>query len=312
MDFKDYYETLGVDRSASADEIKRAYRKLARKYHPDVSDAADADEKFKAVNEAHEVLKDPEKRASYDQLGANWKAGQDFRPPPGWDGAGGAGFEYRGHGGGGHGFSDFFEQMFGGRAGFGGAGGAGFQMAGEDQRARIEISLDDAYNGATRALNLQTPEAGPNGQMTRRTRTLNVRIPKGVSDGQKIRLAGQGSPGAGGGPAGDLLLEVTLAPHKTFTVDGKDIHANLAIAPWEAALGAQVPVPTLGGEVTVKVQPGARSGQKLRLTGRGLPGKPPGDQLVTLQVQAPAADTDELKAAYEALEEAAKDFNPRS
>ncbi|MCB1866631.1 MAG: DnaJ domain-containing protein [Chromatiales bacterium] len=317
MQFKDYYDTLGVKRSATADEIKRAYRKLARKYHPDVSKEPDAEARFKEVNEAHEVLKDPEKRAAYDQLGANWKAGQDFRPPPDWD----TGFEFRGGGftdADARGFSDFFEQLFGQRGGFAGggvhrgAGRGGMRVAGEDHHARTQIALEDAYAGATRSLSLRLPEVDGGGHVVSRARTLNVRIPKGVTEGQRIRLQGQGGPGIGGAPSGDLYLEIQFAPHPLFTAEGRDVHLTLPIAPWEAALGAQVPVPTLGSTLTVAVPTGARSGQKLRLKGRGLPGNPAGDQYVTLQINAPPAQSDALRDAYAKLREAADGFDPRA
>ena len=259
MEYTDYYKVLGVGRDAKQAEIKRAYRKLARKYHPDVSEEKDAAAKFKEVGEAYAVLKDPEKRAAYDQLGANWKAGQDFRPPPGWD----QGFEYGGGfdpgGGGGGGvdpsqFSDFFESLFGGRGGRGGprAGGRGpgpgpFRARGNDHHAKIAIDLEDAYTGATRALTLRGAELTDDGRVTTKERTLNVRIPKGIKQGQQIRLAGQGEPGIGGSEAGDLYLEVDFNPHRHYRVEGADVHLDLPVAPWEAALGASIKVPTPSG-----------------------------------------------------------------
>lgn len=316
MQYKDYYKIMGVARDASSDEIKRAYRKLARKYHPDVSKEAGAEERFKEVNEAYEVLRDPDKRAAYDRLGSGWRPGEEFTPPPNWGGAGGFDF------GAGFGrddatrFSDFFETLFGGgfggRAGAGaGARGGGFRMRGQDEHAKILISLEDAYNGATRTLQLAVPEVDPHGGVTTTMRTLQVRIPAGVTQGQQIRLAGQGGPGMGGGPAGDLYLEVELQPHPLFHVDGKDLHLNLPLTPWEAALGATLTVPTLGGKVEVKIPPGSQSGQKLRLRGRGLPGATPGDQYVILQIIVPRAATEQARALYERMAREMP-FNPRS
>ena len=311
MEFKDYYKIMGVSRDASQDEIKRAYRKLARKYHPDVSKAPDAEARFKEVGEAYEVLKDPEKRAAYDQLGANWKAGQDFRPPPDWD----QGFEF--HGGGFTGaedFSEFFESLFG-RAGFA-AGPAGrgrreYHARGEDSYARILIDLEDAYHGATRSLTLKETELGPDGRPRVRERTLNVRIPKGVRQGQHIRLAGQGGAGVGKGPSGDLYLEVEFRPHPFYEVEGRDVYLKLPLAPWEAALGAQVKVPTPSGTVDLRIPPNSSTGRKLRLKGRGIPAREPGDLYVVLQIALPPADTDSARAAYRQFAEAFE-FNPRA
>jgi curved DNA-binding protein len=307
MRYKDYYKVMGVARDASQDDIKRAYRKLARKYHPDVSKEKDAEEKFKELQEANEVLKDPEKRAAYDQLGADWRPGQDFRPPPDW----GKGFEFssrRAPGGGAEGFggfSDFFSELFGEQSPFGGAGphgpgpgsrpgpGAGrrghggFAAAGQDHVAKVEIDLEDAYRGGSRTIELRSPEMTSDGHVVVKPRTLRVTIPAGVTDGQQIRLAGQGSPGIGGGPPGNLFLEVNLRPHGRFKVEGRDVTLTLPVAPWEAALGETVAVPTLGGSVDMKLPVGARAGQKLRLRGRGLPGPTPGDQLVVLEIVLP-------------------------
>lgn len=304
MEYKDYYKILGVSRDAKPEDIKRAYRRLARKYHPDVSKERDAEARFKEINEAHEVLKDPEKRAAYDSLGSGWQAGQDFHPPPG------GGFEQRefhfrpedmGQ------FSDFFASLFG--RGFRGAETR--RRRGEDQNARLRIELAEAYRGATRQVRLDEPVVGADGRITSRSRTLNVRIPPGVTQGQQIRLAGQGAPGLGGGPAGDLYLEIDLAPHELFRVDGKDIHVQVPIAPWEAALGASIPVPTLGGPVNLKVPPGSQSGRRLRLKGRGLPGQPPGDELAELEIVTPPAHTDAEKAFYRRMAETFS-FNPRT
>ncbi len=312
MEFRDYYEIMGVARDATQDDIKRAYRKLARKYHPDVSKEADAEARFKEVGEAYEVLKDPEKRAAYDQLGANWKAGQDFRPPPDWD----QGFEF--HGGGftgadAAGFSDFFESLFGrggAGAGFGGAGG-GFHAQGGDAHARVLIELEDAYRGATRTLTLKHTELGADGRPQVRERTLNVRIPKGVRQGQQIRLSGQGDPGIGQGRAGDLYLEVAFRSHAHYHVEGADVFLDLPVAPWEAALGATVKVPTPTGAVDLKIPAGSGSGRKLRLKGRGIPSRTPGDLYVVLQVALPAAESEAARAAYRNFEQAMA-FNPRA
>jgi len=317
MEFKDYYELMGVKRDATQDEIKRAYRKMARKYHPDVSKQADAEERFKEVGEAYEVLKDPEKRAAYDQLGANWKAGQDFNAPPDWD----AGFEFSGGGytggfGGGadagdH--SDFFESLFG--QGFRTAGQGGYQtqggFRGSDHHAKVLIDLEDAMNGATRSFSLRVPEVDAQGHVTTKERILKVNIPKGVKQGQHIRLAGQGNPGMGEGKAGDLYLEIEFNPHSIYRVDGRDVYLDLPVAPWEAALGANIKVPTPAGPVDMKIKPGAASGNKLRLKGRGIPGKPPGDLYVVLVISLPAASTDKAKGLYKDMQKAL-DFNPRA
>ncbi|RMG35770.1 MAG: J domain-containing protein [Gammaproteobacteria bacterium] len=317
MEFKDYYEIMGVSRDATQDEIKRAYRKLARKYHPDVSKEPDAEQRFKEIGEAYEVLKDPEKRAAYDQLGANWKQGQDFRPPPDWD----QGFEF--HGGGFTGadaeqFSDFFESLFGRARGAGGrrysytAGGGGFDMRGEDTYAKVMIDIEDAYNGATRAMTLRHTELGPDGRPQLKERTLNVRIPKGVRQGQHIRLARQGSPGVGKGEPGDLYLEVEFRPHPFYRVEGKDVYIDLPVAPWEAALGAKVKVPTPAGAVDLKIPAGSAGGRKLRLKGKGIPAKQPGDFYVVLQIALPPVDGDKARAAYEEFSKAFPGFNPRA
>lgn len=293
MEYKDYYKTLGVDRKADEAAIKAAYRRLARKYHPDVNKEAGAEDKFKDLQEAYAVLRDPEKRQAYDQLGANWKSGQNFRPPPGWSGS--AGGSQAGD------FSDFFRNLFG-DAGFGGFDTGFSSGLGPDfgqtrrpspQTARLPVSLEDAYRGATRTLTLD-----PGG------RKLKVKIPAGVTDGQQIRLAGQ-ADGA------DLYLRVEIQSHPHFRLDGRDVELDLPITPWEAALGAKVQVPTLGGAIETRIPSGARSGQKLRLRGRGMPGKPAGDQLLRLMIQNPPADSAECRAAFEQLAEAAP-FDPRA
>jgi len=311
LEFKDYYKIMGVERSASQQDIKRAYRKLARKYHPDVSKEAGAEERFKALGEAYEVLKDPEKRTAYDQLGANWKQGQEFRPPPDWN----QGFEF--HGGGftqadASQFSDFFESLFG--AGFAQRGQTqtrSADMRGQDTHARVLIDLEDACHGATRAITLHHTELGPDGRPKVIDRRLNVKIPKGIHQGQHIRLTGQGGVGIGQGKAGDLYLEVEFNPHSVYRVEGRDVYLDLPVAVWEAALGATVSAPTPSGKVDLKIPPGSISGRKMRLKGKGIPGNPPGDLYVVLQVTLPPADTDEAKALYKEMEQKLA-FNPRA
>ncbi len=288
MDFKDYYDVLGVPATASAAEIKTAYRKLARKLHPDVSKEADAENRFKAVNEANEVLGDAKKRKAYDRVKARgYRPGEEYQPPP--DFGQGGGFDSGG--GTPEGFSDFFESLFG-RGGPARAGGARPRVAPQASRATLAIDLEVAYAGATQRIQLDG-------------RTLDVRIPAGISPGQQIRLAGQGAGG------GDLLIEIQFRPHPRFNVEGRDITLRLPLAPWEAALGIQLKVPTLGGDVALRVPAGAASGRKLRLKGRGLPGKPPGDQFVLIEVQVPAAKTEAERAAFEALAAQFPEFSPR-
>ncbi|MGA8008551.1 MAG: DnaJ C-terminal domain-containing protein [Thiomonas sp.] len=313
MDYKDYYKVMGVERSATQDDIKRAYRKLARKYHPDVSKEAGAEGKFKDLGEAYEVLKDPEKRAAYDQLGSNWRAGQDFQPPPGW----GAGFEQRG------GmpeneadFSDFFETLFARRgtsrrSSAGSHGAQGVHLRGQDHHAQVLIDLEDAYKGATRTLTLRMPEVDAQGHVVARERTLQVQIPKGVRAGQHIRLAGQGAPGLGEGGAGDLYLEIAFNPHGLYRVEGRDVFVDLPLAPWEAALGTEVNAPTPDGLVELKIPPTTASGRRLRLKGRGIPGATPGDLYVVTQIVLPSADTEAARAAYRHLQGEFTAFNPR-
>ena len=309
MEFKDYYQIMGVKRDATQDEIKRAYRKLARKYHPDVSKETDAEAHFKDLGEAYEVLKDPEKRAAYDQLGANWKAGQDFRPPPGWD----QGFEFHGRGfpgGDASRFSDFFESLFG--HGFAARDGrSGLHAHGQDTYAKVSIDLEDAYRGGSRTLTLRHSEVGGDGRPRLKERMLNVRIPKGVRQGQHIRLAGMGETGFGEGKPGDLYLKVEFAPHSIYYVEGPDVYLDLPVAPWEAALGATVKVPTPIGPVDLKIPPASGGQRKMRLKGRGIPGTVPGDLYVTLQIALPPADTEAVKAAYRELKDALE-FNPRA
>ncbi|NEV62010.1 DnaJ C-terminal domain-containing protein [Thiorhodococcus minor] len=305
MQYKDYYKTLGVARDATQDQIKRAYRKLARKYHPDVSKEPNAEGRFKEINEANEVLRDPEKRAAYDALGSGWRAGDDFRPPPGAGGYRDFHFETDQPGD----FSDFFSSIFG-RA-FGGEGREPKRHRGRDHSIKLAISLEDAFQGATRQIKVQVPDNGVGGQAATQSKTLNVRIPAGVTQGRQIRLAGQGSAGRHGGPAGDLFLEIDLKPHAHFTPEGKDIQLRLPIAPWEAALGATVTVPTLGGSVNLKIPAGSQSGKKLRLKGRGLPGSPAGDEIVVLEIAAPPANTEAARELYRKMAEQLP-FNPRA
>ena len=312
MNFKDYYETLGLERTASQDEVKRAYRKMARKYHPDINKEANAEEKFKEAGEAYEVLKDPEKRAAYDQLGANWQAGQDFQAPPNWD----AGFEFSG---GGYteadqtAFSDFFSELFGDAAGSPQGFGhrQAFHATGQDHHAKIVIDLKDAYEGAQRTISLQVPQLDASGHVTIKTRSIRVRIPKGIIEGQHIRLAGQGTPGRGKGQAGDLYLEVHFKPGPLFSVEDRDVYFDLPITPWEAALGGKVKSPTPVGVVDLNIPKNARSGQKLRLKGRGIPAKKTGDLFAVLQIAVPPAVTDSDRALYEQMARK-MDFNPRA
>jgi len=311
MKFKDYYEVLGVERDASKDDIKRAYRRLARKYHPDVSKESNAELRFKEMKEAYEVLKDPEKRAAYDQFGENWKAGQDFQPPPNWQRehafrGGTESFADAGQ------FSDFFESLFGQARGGGFSFRSGnLRTKGEDINANISVPIEDAYRGASRTLTLEVPEADSGGAMTRRRKTLSVKIPAGITAGKRIRLEKQGGPGMGGAPPGDLYLAVEFEPHPYYRVEGRDVHLELPVTPWEAALGRKVKVPTLGGAVDLKIPAGSSSGKTLRLKGRGLPGNPPGEQYVELKVMVPPAVDEKMRELYETLERA-HDVNPRA
>lgn len=302
MEFKDYYEMLGVNRDVTADELKKAFRKLARKYHPDISKEADAELRMKEINEAYAVLSDPEKRAAYDQVGQGFQPGQDFRPPPDWD----AGFEFSG-GSSPHeaaGFSDFFAELFG-RMNGGQPGGwraqSGPRDRGADHHAKVLLDLEEAFNGATRQITLRVPQLDDLGRVQLATRTLNVKIPVGVRGGQIIRLAGQGAAGAGEAPAGDLLLEVQFRPHSRFQVVDRDLHLQLPVAPWEAALGGVVTVELPHGNVKVRIPAGAQSGRRVRVRGKGLPGDPAGDLLLELQVVLPPADTPQARSLYETM-----------
>ena len=309
MQFKDYYQIMGVPRDATEAQIKQAYRKLARKYHPDVSKEKDAEARFKDVGEAYEVLKDPEKRAAYDRLGKEPPAGGDFRPPPDWD----AGFEFSGSGARDSPYSDFFESLFGAqaRAQAGGRSSAFHPGRGEDHHAKVLLDLDATLQGGTRQLTLRVPEIDGEGRLVSKERVLNVQVPKGILAGQHIRLAGQGArPDAQSAP-GDLYIEVEFQPHPRYRIDGRDLYLDLPVAPWEAALGASVKTPTPTGVVDLKIPAGSRAMSKLRLKGRGIPANPPGDFYVLLQIALPAANDDKAKAAYAALA-AALPFDPRA
>jgi curved DNA-binding protein len=317
MQFKDYYATLGVERNASHDEIKRAYRKLARKFHPDVSKEPDAEARFKEIAEAHEALIDAERRAAYDDIAQRHASGQAFEPPPGWD----SGFEYSGRGAGGRpgaDFSDFFESLFG-RGGHDGSGGFGsFDGApsghslGRDHHAKVAIELLDAYRGARRAITLRMPVVDTTGRTVLQERQLEVTIPRGIREGQHLRLAGQGATGHGGAPAGDLYLVIEILPHPVFRLDGGDLDFDLPVAPWEAALGATVTAPTPGGSVQLNVPPNSPQGRKLRLKGRGLPGKVPGDLYAVVTIALPPSVSDTDKEAYGAFARTFAAYNPRA
>ncbi len=323
VQYKDYYEILGVPRSANESEIKKAFRKLAREYHPDVArDKKKAEEKFKELNEAYEVLGDAEKRKKYDQLGANWKSGAEFRPPPGWENSGGGqAFHGRGQGGeefefqfGGTGFSDFFEQLFGSMGGRRGGFGRFSNVEepetaerGRDIEGDIMVTLNEAMHGAVRAVNVRHTVG-----RSVKTETHQVKIPPGVTEGQRLRIAGRGEAGRGGGAAGDLYLRVRLARHPDFEVEDHNLVYEAELAPWEAVLGTNLSVPALDGRVNIKIPPGTQSGQKLRVRGRGLPGRDGGhgDLMVVTRVVLPAKVSDAEKKLWEQLSRESK-FNPR-
>jgi curved DNA-binding protein len=311
MEFRDYYEVMGVARDATQDEVKRAYRKLARKYHPDVSTDPNAEDQFKEVGEAYEVLKDPEKRVSYDQLGADWKRGQDFRPPPDWK----EGFEYSGEGDGDFGranFSDFFESLFGqGQPGGDRHAGQQLHRRGEDRHARVTIDFRDSYTGVQRQIALHVPQVTEDGHVVTQEKTLNIKIPQGILDGQKIRLAGQGASGLGEGKSGDLFLDIEFRPDKHYWVEGADVYLNLPVTPWEAALGATVTVPIPSGNVDLKIPADSGQGSKLRLKGKGIPAKQPGNFYVVLDVHLPPADNDAARELYKKMSQEMA-FNPRA
>lgn len=307
VSYKDYYEILGVSRTASQDEIRKAYRKLAKEYHPDVNKRAGSGEKYKEINEAYEVLKDPEKRRKYDTLGPDWHQGQDFTPPPGWNGGGGVHMDFDDNGG----FSDFFRSVFGGFSGgarsvsiedmfFGGGRGGSDEMV-------LELPLEDILKGGTQNISFERTEAGPDGHPQRSRKTVNVNLPRGVTEGTRIRLKGQGSRG------GDLFLILRIAPHPRFAVEGYDLATTVKVSPWEAALGGSIPVETMDGIVSMKLPQGIHSGKKLRLKGKGLPrrqGALPGDLIVAVEIVVPAKLTPRERELMEALARESS-FNPR-
>ena len=317
MQFKDYYLVMDVEKSATPEDIKRAHRKLARKYHPDVSKEKDAEARFKELAEAYDVLKDPEKRAAYDRLGANYKAGQDFQPPPDWAGRSSENGQYSQNfdSGDRQDHSAFFDALF---RGMGRGQGAdqfshdAFDMHGQDQHAKIQIDIEDSYNGATRTLQLRAQTRGSDGQPQLTDRTIEFVIPKGIRAGQHIRLAAQGGSGTGKGSPGDLYLDVEINPHSLYRTDGYDVLMDLPIAPWEAVLGAEVIAPTPTGRVEIKIPAGSVNGRKLRVKGRGLPGKTPGDFYFLLKIMQPTASSDADKKAYADLHAAFMTFNPRT
>lgn len=307
MKYKDYYEVLGVGRDASLDEIKKAYRKLAHQYHPDVSKDPASTDKFKEIAEAYRTLKDPEKRAAYDQLGS-YQPGQDFEPPPSWgQHFGGTQFSFDDLD-----LSDLFS-AFSGRAGQAGAHGARMAMPGQDFEVAAQISLEDAWRGTLVDLNFSVPEYDERGRLTRAERNFKARIPKGVTDGQKLRLAGKGGRGFNGGRNGDLYLNILLRPHPLYRVQGHDLYLDLPLAPWEAALGAVIDVPTLAGGVRLKVPPGTGAGQKLRIAQRGLPRQSgdPGDLYAQIQIVLPPVLNERERALFRELADGSN-FNPRS
>lgn len=312
MKYKDYYQILGIPRSAAEDDVKNAYRKLARKFHPDVSKEPNAEERFKEIGEAYEVLKDKEKRAAYDRLG-QYRPGEDFRPPPDWAEQFTHGFAGRGFGGG---FteevdlSDLFGDLFGARRARGRR--AGFARPGQDYEAIVHLTLEEAARGTEVSLDLNVPEYDSEGMPRRAPKTIKVRIPKGVTDGQKLRVPGKGGPGINGGPPGALYLDIKLRPHPLFQPSGHDLYLEVPITPWEATLGTSVEVPTLEGKVRLKISPGARAGQKLRLSGKGLskPNGGHGDLYAVLQVVTPSTLTPRERALYEELGQIST-FNPR-
>lgn len=309
MEFKDYYQILGVAKTATADDIKKAYRKLARKYHPDVSKEADAEKHMRDINEARDVLSDPEKRAAYDQVGQGYRPGQEFHPPPNWDRENwDAGYEYSGRGFSGADtadFSDFFANLFGQ-----GRRTSGFRERGSDRHAKIQIDLADTYQGATKTITLQTHHVDERGRTSLNEHSLKVHIPKGVKEGQHIRLSGKGNPGVGGGGTGDLYLEIHFKPDPRYRVDGTDVYASLPVTPWEAALGGVIEAPTPSGTVKLTIPPNSQAGRKLRLKGRGIPADEPGDLYMELAVVLPSADTRKAQQLYETMAKELN-FNPR-
>ena len=322
MDYIDYYKILGVNKNATQEEIKKQYRKLARQHHPDVNKASDAEQKFKELGEAYEVLKDPEKRKLYDQYGADWKAGkqqeeyrkqyqQQYRQQGQHTGfEGGEGFDFGGGFSNAGEYSDFFEMLFGGGRRKGGTSRHAIKQKGDDIQASISIPLEDAFHGSSRRITFELRSLSPDGRVTGKPVNLNVKIPKGIRDGQKIRLAGQGSPGYNGGQAGDLYITVGFEKHSYFRVEGADLYVNLPVAPWEAALGASVTIPTPAGRLNIKIPAGSAQGKKLRVKAKGIPSKIPGDLYVVLHIVLPPADDEKYKKVYEAMKDL--NFNPRA
>ena len=312
MEFKEYYKTLGVEQTASADEIKVAYRKLARKFHPDVSKEANASARMAEVNEAYAVLSDPQKRAAFDKLSQRRATGRDFQPPPGWD----EGFEFSdaSSSSGDGDFSEFFNTLFSRAARSRRGGGAPAQMRGRDHHARISIDLADAYHGASRPLALREARLDDDGNVVNVERVLDVQIPKGVKQGQSIRLRGQGSPGLNGGAAGDLYLDIDFEPDARYRIDGRDVTQTVPVTPWEAALGTSIEVPTPSGRVQVNVPAGSSNGRKLRLKGRGIPGAgdaEAGDLYLELELALPPANTEKARELYQTMAREMSSFNPR-
>ena len=317
MNYKDYYKTLGLSKAATAAQIKKEYRKLARKYHPDVSKASDAEQKFKELGEAYEVLKDPEKRKLYDQYGADWKTGkereqyqQQYQQQQGGGFSTGGGFDFGGGFEDAGQYSDFFESLFGGGRQGGRSSRQNARQKGEDINASIVIPLEDTFHGASRKITFETPSISPNGQRINKKVSLNVKIPKGIKNGQKIRLAGQGAAGYNGGAAGDMYIKIEFEKHRTFRVEGADVYINLPLAPWEAALGAQVNVPTPAGSIKLKIPEGSAQGKKLRLKGKGIPAKQAGDLYVVINIVLPPASDENARKVYEEMKNL--NFNPRA
>jgi curved DNA-binding protein len=312
VEYKDYYKTLNVSKTATSAQIKKEYRKLARKYHPDVNKNADAEQNFKEVGEAYEVLKDSEKRKAFDQYGANWKAGksqQQYQQQGAGFGSGfEGGFDFGGNYGGAGDYSDFFESMFGGGRS-GRSSRPSRKQKGEDVNATIKVPLTDTFTGSTRRINFELKSTSPDGQVTIKPVNLNVKIPKGIKNGQKIRLAGQGSPGYNGGENGDIYLKIEFEKHPYFRAVDNDIYINLPVAPWEAVLGSSVVVPLPSGNIKLKVPAGTTQGKKLRVKGKGIPAKKPGDAYVVIDIVLPPADTEKAKKVYKEMQEL--EFDPR-
>jgi curved DNA-binding protein len=326
VQYQDYYKVLGIDRKAPQSEVKKAYRKLAREYHPDINKEKSAEGKFKAITEAYEVLGDPEKRKKYDTLGSNWRAGQEFTPPPGWEnifsgfsgvgGQQGASFSFGDLGG----FSDFFGMLFGNGSSFHSAGNDFAKQytrekpqAGQTHEAIVTLSLEDIYRGGKKSISLEAVETNPSGQVQRNVRNYQITIPKGIKEGSSIRLKGQGGKGVGGSQAGDILLKIKIAPHKQFRASGYDVYSTVSITPWEAILGTKIKVKTLDGEVTLTIPAGAQNGQQLRLRGKGLfaTTSSRGDMLVEIKISVPKSITEKEKQLIEELSKIST-FNPRT